>query len=131
MEKMKVVAALIDKNGSIILGQIRSGSYKGKWEVPLGLVSDGEITSDLIRDIVYKKLHVSVKSDYLIGRYDALVEDKQVEIAIYHCTYLSGEVISDIYNEHILVDKSLLLSYDLTPLALEIVKLIVNNSSCG
>lgn len=131
MEKMKVVAALIDKNGSIILGQIRSGNYKGKWEMPLGFVSDGEITSDLIGDIVYKKLHISIKSDYLIGQYDVFLEDKEVEIVIYHCTYLSGEVISDIYNEHILVDKSLLLTYDLTPLALETVKLIVNNSSWG
>ncbi len=127
MKKIKVVAALIETNDKILIAQRLHPELNGKWEFPGGKVRRGEKDKDAIYRKILEELNISIKCDYLLCSCDYKKGDYDIEIKLYHCTYLSGEVVLKVHSSYVFVDRSLLLTYDLAPADLELAKYVLNN----
>lgn len=126
MEKVKVVAALIEKNGSFLIAQRASGHLAGKWEFPGGKVEECESCEDAIVREIYEELHISVRCNGFVYSTNIVDNNKEIELLLYRCDYLSGEVVLHDHSSYIFVNKKLLLSYDLASADIELAKYVVN-----
>lgn len=129
MKKVKVVAALIENNGRIFIAQRLKGHLAGKWEFPGGKVENGETEEKAIVREIYEELHISVKCEGFVCNSIVVDEekDKEIDLRLYRCTYLSGEVVLHDHSSYVFVDKKLLLTYDLADADIELAKYILDN----
>ncbi len=66
MKKLEVVAALIEKNGSILATQRGYGEFKGKWEFPGGKIDKGEFEEKALEREIKEELNADINIiDYL------------------------------------------------------------------
>lgn len=64
---IEVVAAVIEKNGSILATQRGYGDFKDKWEFPGGKIEAGESREEALIREIKEELHASIKvCDYLV-----------------------------------------------------------------
>ena len=129
MKKLKLVAALIDVNDSILIAQRLHVDLNEKWEFPNGEVHSDERDREVIYNNILEKFNISVRCDYLVCERTFKYPDCEVEIKLYHCTYLSGEVVLKTHSSYVFVDKSLLLTYDLTPIDRELAQYVVSTQA--
>ena len=127
MKKIKVVAALIEKNDRVLIAQRLKGHLAGKWEFPGGKVENGETEENAIVREMYEEFHISVKCDGFVCNNIVIDNDKEIDLRLYKCTYLSGEVVLSDHSSYVFVDKKLLLSYDLADADINLAKYIVEN----
>ncbi len=121
MGKRRIVLACIEHNGQILLTQLSNGSLSGKWEFPGGEVEEKETDKEAIVREIYKKMNISVKCDYKMCQ----KEYKDTELVLYHCSYISGEVVLHNLANHIYVDKKILHSYDFNPIEIPFVNYVM------
>lgn len=127
MKKIKVVAALIELNGRVLIAQRSYGDLKGKWEFPGGKVERGEKEEKAIYREIMEEFNISIKCDGFVCSSVYEYPDKKVELRLYHCTYLSGEVVLHAHSSYVFVDRNLLLTYDLAPADIELAHYIINH----
>ncbi len=127
MKEIKVVAALIEKSEKVLIAQRSYGDLKGKWEFPGGKVEKNEREEDAIYREILEELNISIKCDNFVCSSVFSYPDKKVELRLYHCTYLSGEVVLNAHSSYVFVDKNLLLSYDLAPADIDLAKYVAAN----
>ena len=127
MKRIKVVAALIEKNDRVLIAQRLKGHLAGKWEFPGGKVENGETEADAIIREMYEEFNISVKCDGFVCNNVFIDNDKEIDLRLYRCTYLSGEVVLQDHSSYVFVDKKLLLSYDLADADIDLAKYVVNN----
>ncbi|MBQ7104309.1 MAG: (deoxy)nucleoside triphosphate pyrophosphohydrolase [Bacilli bacterium] len=127
MKRIKVVAALIETNDKVLIAQRLKGHLAGKWEFPGGKVEEGELEEKAIVREIYEEFNISVKCDYFVCNNVVVDNEKEIDLRLYHCTYLSGEVVLQDHSSYVFVDKKLLLSYDLAEADIELAKYVVNN----
>ena len=126
MKKIKVVAALIEKNGSVLIAQRAKGHLAGKWEFPGGKVEKDETCEEAIVREIYEEFHISVKCNGFVCSTIFVDGEKEIELMLYRCDYLSGEVILSAHSSYIFVNKRLLLSYDLADADIDLAKAIMD-----
>lgn len=127
MKKIIVVAAMLEKCGKVLIAQRSYGDLEGKWEFPGGKVESNETYEQAIVREMYEEFHISVKCDGFVCKNLFQYPDREIELHLYHCSYIDGDVILTSHNNYIYVDKSLLLSYDLAPADVDLAKYIMNN----
>ena len=127
MKKIKVVAAMIEKNDKVLIAQRSYGDLKGKWEFPGGKVEKGEKDRDAVYREILEEFNISIKCDNFVCSSSFTYPDKKIELKLYHCTYLSGEIVLNAHSSYVFVDKNLLLSYDLAPADVDLAKYITSN----
>lgn len=127
MKKVKVVAALIEHNDKILIAQRLKGHLAGKWEFPGGKVEENEKEEEAIVREIYEEFNISIKCDNFVCSNTTVDNDKEIELKLYHCTYLSGEVVLTAHVSYVFVDKKLLLTYDLAPADVKLAKYIIKN----
>ena len=125
MQKIKVVVGLIEHNGRVFIAQRSYGDLKGKWEFPGGKVEKGETEKKALAREILEELHISVRCGSLVCTHTFDYPDCRVELKLYRCSYLSGEVSLTDHSSCVFVDKSLLLSYDLTPTDIPLARYVV------
>ena len=89
-----VTAALIEKNGKILLARRKSGKHMGpRWELPGGKVEPGEDPEQALR----RELREEFGIEATIGRYlgsTRFREDRlDLEILLYRVTHVAGAFI--------------------------------------
>ena len=124
MNKMKIVVALIECNDKVLITQL---SRTGSWELPGGIVTESENEKEVIKREIYNKMNISVKCDYEMIRRTYQDGEKEIELVMYHCSYLSGEVKLQNYSNHIYVDKSILYKYNFNPVDMPLINYITSN----
>lgn len=127
MIKVRVVAALIEYNGRVLIAQRLNGHLAGKWEFPGGKVENGETDEKAIVREIYEEFNISIKCDDYVCNSIYVNGDKEIDLRLYRCTYLSGEVVLSAHSSYVFVDKKLLLSYDLAEADIELANYIINN----
>jgi len=127
MKKIKVVAALIEKNDRVLIAQRLKGHLAGKWEFPGGKVENGETEENAIIREMHEEFNISVRCEGFVCNNVVIDNDKEIDLRLYRCGYLSGEVVLHDHSSYVFVDKKLLLSYDLAPADINIAKFIVEN----
>lgn len=116
-KKIKVVAALIEKDNKYLIAKRATGDVNmlSRWEFPGGKVELDEDELSAIEREIKEEFELEVKASNFIINSINDYSDKIVDLRLYSCKYVSGEFKLHDHSEYRFVDKDDLLKYDLCP----------------
>ena len=125
---LKVVCALIKRNNKVLIARRKTGDeyVLGKWEFPGGKVNKNETDEDAIKREIEEELEITVKARSLIATTTHKYPSKVVELKLYECNYISGEIKLHDHVEYAWVSINDLLGFDLAIADVSLVKTIMN-----
>jgi 8-oxo-dGTP diphosphatase len=89
---LRVVAALIRRDGRVLLSQRRPGRHLGlTWEFPGGKVEPGESDEDALRRELAEELGVEVEVGSLCFETRHGYAAREVHLLVYRCNLIAGE----------------------------------------
>ena len=111
---IKVVAALIEKDGKVLIAKRLTGDTNvfGKWEFPGGKVELNEDEFDAIEREIFEEFELKIKANNFLINNICEYPNKTVDLRLYSCDYISGEFKLHDHSEIAWVDKNELLNYD-------------------
>ena len=114
---IKVVAALIEKNGKFLIARRSTGDPNvfGKWEFPGGKVEPEENEINAIEREIKEEFELIIKAKEFVINNICEYPTKVVDLRLYKCDYESGEFNLHDHSEYKWVNKEELLEYDLAP----------------
>lgn len=127
---IKVVAALIEKGGKVLIAKRLTGDTNvfGKWEFPGGKVELNEDEFHAIEREIFEEFELKIKAKEFLVNNICEYPNKTVDLRLYSCEYISGEFKLHDHFQIAWVDKKELLNYDLAladiPLAKYINKIL-------
>jgi len=94
---IKVVAAVIEQNGKVLIARRRPGkSQAGKWEFPGGKLEEGESPEECLQRELAEEFQITVTVGAYICSTQYRYEHGEIELIAYHVEYQSGNfVLSD------------------------------------
>ncbi len=120
---VKVVAAVIEKHGKVLIAKRRKGDkLAGKWEFPGGKIDPGETAEEALKRELNEELGIETEvRDFICSsRYD--YEHLSVELLAYRVLHISGDITPLVHDEVRWVLFDDLCSYDLPAANDEIVR---------
>ena len=87
-----VGGAIINEDGEVLCAQRGYGSLIGKWEFPGGKVENGETDQEALAREIKEELGIKVSVEELIDENYNEYSDKNVNLKVYKCKYVSGEI---------------------------------------
>lgn len=126
---MKVVAALIEQNGKVLLTKRKTGDQNniGKWEFPGGKVKDKETEKEAIEREIAEELEIKIRANNFIVNNVFNYPDKIIDLRLWRCEYIDGIIKLNDHNDYKWVDKKELLTYDLSKADINLAEYIINN----
>jgi 8-oxo-dGTP diphosphatase len=120
---MKVVAAVIEKDGRILICQRKAGRHALKWEFPGGKVEAGETPRNaLIRELQEELAIQAMIGDLLHRDQIAYTNGPIIRLLFYHVTEFSGEPANLQFERIVWEERSNLPRYDFLEGDLEFVR---------
>ena len=121
---LKVVAALIMKDGKILIAKRSTGNKNviGKWEFPGGKVEENETEKQAIEREIKEEFDILVKAEKFVTNVISKDKDRQIDLRLYLCKYIDGKIKLNDHSDYKWVNKSGILDYDLADLDVELVK---------
>jgi A/G-specific adenine glycosylase len=99
--KQKIAVGVVsDGNRVLITRRAEKGMLGGLWEFPGGKVQRGEKATDACRREIREETGLSVGVDARIARVKHVYSHLEVEIDVFHCRYLGGNVVLDGPTDH-------------------------------
>ena len=129
MKELKVVAALIEKDGRYLIARRATGDENvlGKWEFPGGKVEPNEDEMTAIEREIREEFELEVKAVKFLVNNVCKYPNKIVDLRLYDCDYISGDFKLHDHSEYKWVSKDELLSYDLAPADIPLAEYVINN----
>ena len=127
--KRQVTAAVIEKDGKILIAQRRKGStLGGRWEFPGGKIEPGETAEACLKRELKEEFEIESEIGKLIiaSRFRYCLVP--IELLAYRVKHLSGEFKVNEHEEIRWVSPSDLSSYDFMPADHSIVKILQKTS---
>ena len=123
---IKVVAALIEKNGKYLIARRSTGDENvlGKWEFPGGKVKEEETEEYAIEREIKEEFEMDVKAISFITNNVCEYPNKTIDLRLYECKYLSGKFHLHDHSEYKFVDKDEIINFDLCPADIPLAKYI-------
>lgn len=123
---IKVVAALIEKDGKYLIARRSTGSDEvlGKWEFPGGKVENGESEKHALEREIEEEFELKIKAREYITNNIFAYSTKTIDLRLYRCNYISGDFHLHDHSEYIWVNKADILNYDLCPADIPLAKYI-------
>lgn len=88
----EVTAALISRDGKILIAKRKEGSHMGGyWEFPGGKREKGESLEACLEREVAEELGIAVKAEKILTRVDHDYGAKAISLHVFHCTLLRGD----------------------------------------
>ena len=87
-----VGAAIINEHNEVLCAQRGYGSLIGKWEFPGGKVEKGETDQEALKREIREELNIDVEVEELIDENYNEYSDKNINLKVYKCKYVSGEI---------------------------------------
>ena len=128
MKYIKVVAALIEKDGKYLIARKSTGdeNVEGKWEFPGGKVEPNEEEMTAIEREIREEFELEVKAIRFLVNNEHQYPGRIVDLRLYECKYISGEFkLHDRY-EYKFVSKDELLDYELCPADINLALFVKN-----
>lgn len=124
---IKVVAALIEKDGKVLIAKRLTGDTNvfGKWEFPGGKVELNEDEFDAIEREIFEEFELKIKAKEFLVNNICEYPNKMVDLRLYSCEYISGEFKLHDHSEIAWVDKNELLNYDLALADIPLAKYVI------
>ena len=128
---IKVVAALIEKDGKVLIARRSTGSEDviGKWEFPGGKVEKNESEKHAIEREINEEFELKIKAKEYIINNICEYPTKTVDLRLYSCEYICGDFHLHDHFEYAWVDKDKLLNYDLAPADIPLAKYIIERNA--
>lgn len=114
---INVVAALIYKEGKILIARRLTGDVNifGKWEFPGGKVKPYETDKKAIEREIMEEFELQIKAKNFITNNIYKYPNKTINLKLYRCDYIEGNIKLHDHSEYKWVDLEELLSYDMAP----------------
>ena len=127
MKEIKVVAALIEKDGKYLIAKRATGDENvlGKWEFPGGKVEPNEDEMTAIEREIREEFELEVKAIRYITNNVCQYPTRIVDLRLYECKYLSGNFKLNDHQEYAWVDIKELLNYDLAKADIPLAKYLI------
>lgn len=124
---IKVVAALIEKNGNYLIARRSTGDENvlGKWEFPGGKVQENETEEHAIEREIKEEFEMNIKANNFLINNVCEYPSKIVDLRLYECEYLSGEFHLHDHSEYKFVKKEDIIKYDLCPADIPLAKYVM------
>ena len=119
---LEVVCGYILKDNKVLLCRRLKGHLAGKWEFPGGKLEFGETDSEALMREIDEELGIELNIKTLMIENFHDYGDKQINLRMYYCEYLSGEIELVDHSEYKWVEKKDILNYDLAPADREIAE---------
>ena len=126
---IKVVAALIEKDGKYLLARRSTGdpNVMGKWEFPGGKVKENELEERAIEREIKEEFELDIKTLRFITNNVCEYPTKIVDLRLYECKYISGEFNLHDHSEYKYLTVDEILSYDLCPADIPLAEFLKEN----
>lgn len=114
---IKVVAALIEKDGKYLIARRSTGDKNvlGKWEFPGGKVKEKESEEHAIEREIKEEFEMDIKAIKFLINNICEYPTKTIDLRLYECEYISGEFNLHDHSEYKFVNKEEMLKFDLCP----------------
>ncbi|UCF99090.1 MAG: (deoxy)nucleoside triphosphate pyrophosphohydrolase [Spirochaetaceae bacterium] len=110
----QVTAALVEKNGKILLALRKAGKHMGrKWEFPGGKVDPGEKPEQALRRELSEEFSISAEIGEFLASTRYREKRLDLEILLYRATHLSGGFVLREHEEIRWVDPHEVETFDL------------------
>ena len=121
-----VVAALIKKENKFLIAKRTTGDKEvlGRWEFPGGKVEEGEDEKHAIEREIKEEFDLDIKAIKFITNNVCKYPSKTIDLRLYDCEYIKGEVNLHNHSEYRFVSKDKILNYDLCPADIPLAKSI-------
>ena len=128
MKYIKVVAALIEKDGKYLIARRSTGdeNVEGKWEFPGGKVEPNEEEMTAIEREIREEFELEVKAIRFLVNNEHQYPGRIVDLRLYECKYISGEFKLHDHYEYKFVSKDELLDYELCPADINLALFVKN-----
>lgn len=126
---IKVVAALIEKNGKYLIAKRLDGNREvvGKWEFPGGKVNLNEDEKSAIKREIKEEFEIDIKPIRYLTSAICKYPGKIIDLKLYECKYVSGKIKLHNHYEYKFVDKNHIINYDLCKADIILANYIKNN----
>lgn len=123
MKQLVVTAAIIEKDGQILLAQRTPERHMGlKWEFPGGKLEWGEEPRAGLQREIREELGIGITVGDVVEVVSHTYEDRHIVLIGYRCQYASGELQKLDVHDLRWVRPEELMSYDLAPADVPIVQ---------
>jgi len=124
---IKVVAALIQREGRVLLAKRKYGANNtcGKWEFPGGKVELNEDEIDAIQREIKEEFELEVRPMHFIINNIHQYEDVTIDLRLYACEYAKGAFKLHAHTKYEWVNKDELLNYELCPADIPLAKFVI------
>ena len=126
---IKVVAALIEKDGKYLIARRSTGDKNvlGKWEFPGGKVKENESEEHAIEREIKEEFEMDIKANKFIINNICEYPTKTIDLRLYECKHISGEFNLHDHSEYRFVDKADIITFDLCPADIPLAKFVKEN----
>lgn len=111
----KVVAAVIEQKGSILLARRQAGSMAGKWEFPGGKVREGEEPEEALVREIREELGLVIEVGEEVGQVPFEVTERALLLVVFRAEVIAGEIALKDHSEVKWVKPQELMLFDLAP----------------
>ena len=128
---IKVVAALIEKDGKYLIAKRSTGdqSVFGKWEFPGGKVEENEDEFSAIEREIKEEFELDVYACEFLVNNVCRYPNKVVDLRLYRCKYIDGDFKLHDHSEYVFVSKDEILDYDLALADIPLARYVCDNFS--
>ena len=111
---MEVVAAVIERNGSVLICQRKRGSRHAlKWEFPGGKVEPGEELAEALARELREELRIDATIGRQIGKHDVRYpKGPLIRLNFFRVTEFTGEPVNTEFEQILWIPRKNLTDYD-------------------
>lgn len=121
---IRVVAGLVRKDGFVLIAKRSHGLEVNKWEFPGGKLEENEDEKDAIKREMLEELKIEVLVKDKIATVVHEDVNRPIELTLYDCEYLSGEVELSAHFRYKWVLVRDLKNYEMPPADLKLLEYI-------
>jgi 8-oxo-dGTP diphosphatase len=89
--QVKVTAAIIEKDGRVLIGRRKAGRFAGRWEFPGGKIEPGETPESCLRRELREELGVEAQIGALFLSTEHVYSHMSIELITYRVEVVSGD----------------------------------------
>jgi 8-oxo-dGTP diphosphatase len=123
MKFIDVTAAVIRKNGKVLIAQRAAGKHlEGLWEFPGGKIEKGETPEQCLKRELFEEFGIDVRIGQFIAESRFSYKKKNIRLLAYEVEYLSGDFFLKVHSAISWVTLDNLANYSFAPADIPILE---------
>lgn len=122
---IKVTAAILEKDGRIIIAQRKSSDHlSGKWEFPGGKIEPGETPEECLARELSEEFDIDVAIGAFLGSNDHHYDHVSIELMAYRAVWIGGAITMNDHKAYRWVTIDQLTEFDFAPADIPFVEML-------